>query len=329
MTRTTDARRPQGFLCSVSPEKHGQKNKAKAERRCREVLAKQLGLITRPQALACGLSTSQIDTRLGRGEWIALYPGVYAIGTSASTWRRSVLAAILCGGPEAVASGRCAAAILGFPGFRPGRVEITTPKQLKKAPFTVHRGVVPGEQTVRIGPLRLTDATRTLLDIAAISPEDVVEAGLDDALRRSLTSLPRLRWLLRTAGGKGKKGSGTLARLVEERADGQPIPESVLETRLWKPLTRLGVPHPIRQHEVQSIGERYRIDFAFPHAMVAVEAQSYRWHSSPQALQKDADKHNALVGLGWNVVYLTWKDVSEKRKETMAFLRDLLLPRFL
>lgn len=76
-------------------------------------------------------------------------------------------------------------------------------------------------------------------------------------------------------------------------------------------------------------GDRYRIDFAFPHAMVGVEAQGYRWHSSPTALQHDADKHNALVVLGWNVIYLTWKDVREDRDETMTLLRDLLLPRFL
>ena len=316
------------ILCVVTHEKRGQEKKARAARRCRGALSKQLGLIRRDQALSFGMSSGQIDTRLYSGEWIALFPAVYADSNSPSTWRRSVLAAIFHGGPKAVASGACAAALLSLPGFRPGQIEITTPRQLTNTRFRTRRSTVPTEQTTRVGPIPLTDASRTLLDIAATS-QDLVEVALDDALRRSLTSLPRLRWLLRTTGGKGRKGSRQLKELVEDRSDGQPIPESVLESRLWKPLSRLGVPRPIRQHEAEFDGQRYRIDFAFPHAMVAVEAQGYRWHSSPEALQRDAHKHNALVCLGWNVIYLTWKDVRVDRNETMSLLRDLLLPRFL
>ena len=228
-----------------------------------------------------------------------------------------------------MASGACAAALLGLPGFRPGHIEITTPKQLTKTPFKVRRAHIPEQQRTRIGPIPVTDATRTLLDLAAVADERVLEDAVDDALRRSLTSLPRLRWIIRTAGGKGKKGSSELWKIVEDRTLGGPVPESVLETRMWKPLCRLGVPRPVRQYEVLSEGRRYRIDFAFPHAMVAIEAQGFRWHSSPSALERDAEKHNALALLGWKVIYVTWRDMKEGRDEMMQLLRDMLLPRFL
>ena len=120
-----------------------------------------------------------------------------------------------------------------------------------------------------------------------------------------------------------------LRRLAQERCNDGPIPESVLETRLWKPLTRLGLPRPLRQHPVEWRGQGYRIDFAFPHAMVAIEAQGHRWHSSRASLVRDAHKNNALVALGWSVIYLTWEDVDAKRDVTMSHLRDLLQPRFL
>lgn len=138
-----------------------------------------------------------------------------------------------------------------------------------------------------------------------------------------------LEWLLRSLAGKGRPGSGVLRRIVQERREEGPIPESVLETRLWKPLASLGVPRPIRQYEVEWHNQRYRIDFAFPHAMVAVEAQSRRWHSSHRSIVRDARKNNALVALGWRVIYLTWQDVEVKRETTMRNLRDILLPRFL
>lgn len=317
------------FLRSMNHGNGGQENKARAARRCRAALSKQLGLITRDQALRAGLSRRQIDTRTGRGEWIALYPGVYADSSSAPSWRRSVLAAVFRSGPQAAASGKCAAALLSLPGFRPGKIEVTTPRNLRNVPFDTRRATVPADQLTRIGPIPLTDATRTLLDISAVVPEATVEEALDDALRRSLTSLPRLKWLLRSFAGKGRKGSAVLRRLVQERCDNGPIPESVLETRLWKPLTRVGVPRPIRQHPVEWDGSAYRIDFAFPHAMVAVEAQSHRWHASRASIVRDAHKNNALVTLGWSVIYLTWEDVEERREVTMGHLRDLLLPRFL
>lgn len=98
---------------------------------------------------------------------------------------------------------------------------------------------------------------------------------------------------------------------------------------MWKPLTRLGVPRPIRQHPVEWSGDAYRIDFAFPHAMVAVEAQSYAWHSSRKAWERDIDKSNALTVLGWTVIYVTWSDLRGNIDATVNRLRDLLLPRFL
>lgn len=327
MTPVTVAGSSLVFLCDVTHGTGGQSPKARTARRCREVLSRQLGLITRDQTLSLGLTERQIEGLLSTGKWVALFPAVYADAASTSSWRRSVLAAVFHGGPHAVASGRCAAALLSLPGFRPAKIEITTPRQLKGAPFGTRRGLIPPEQITRIGPIPLTDASRTLLDIAGSVPDKVLEDSVDDALRRSITSLPRLKWLLHSLDGKGKKGSATLRRLVHERSDGQPIPESVFETRLWRPLCRLGVPRPIRQHPVAD--GKYRIDFAFPHAMVAVEAQSYTWHSSRSAWERDIDKCNTLTTLGWTVVYVTWSDLREGLDATIERLRDLLLPRFL
>ena len=175
----------------------GERPPNSASKACRSLMAKQFGLITRDQALGSGLTARQIEGRVRRDEWALIYRGVYADRAGAHSWRRSVLAAVLTGGPDAVASGSCAAALLSLPGFRPV-------------------------------------------------------------------------------------------------AEGQ-----------------------------------YRIDFAFPHAMVAVEAQGYRWHSSRRAWERDISKANALTGLGWMVVYVTWSDLKDESDSTVAHLRDLLLPRFL
>ena len=255
-----------------------------------------------------------------------MFPAVYADSASTPSWRRSVLAATFYGGLEAAASGVCAAALHSFPGFPATQIEITTPRQLRKAPFRTRRGAIPEGQIVRVGPLRVTDASRTLLDVAASTPQEALEEAVDTALRRSLTTLSRLRWILRTC-GTSKRGASSLKRIVEMRSHERAIPESVLETRLWRPLCKLGVPPPVPQFAVSN--GRYRIDFAFPHAMVAVEAQGYAYHSSRKAWEKDIDKLNALTAMGWSVVYLTWNDVNDDLSTTVARLQELLLPRLL
>src|SRR5438270_9369463 len=44
-----------------------------------------------------------------------------------------------------------------------------------------------------------------------------------------------------------------------------------------------------------------RVDFAFPAAKVAVEADGYRWHSGRAQWQQDLERRNALTNLGWRV----------------------------
>lgn len=304
----------------------GLDDKARAARLCREALSRQLGLITRRQALDFGYTERQIDRLVKNGSWQKLHSGIYADASSPSSWRRSVLAAVLHAGPGAAASGVCAAAVQGLPGFRPGCIEVTAPRGISGVPYRTRRANIPADLVTRVGPIPVTEASRTLLDLAGDVSEQKLEVALDDALRRRLTSLPRLKWLVRTV-GKGKKGSTTLRKLVMERVDNGPIPESVLETRLWKPLTKLGVPSPIKQHPID--GGRYRVDFAFPHAMVAVEAQSFTWHSSRKSWERDIDKANSLTAEGWTVIYVTWSDLRESLDATVDRLRDLLLPRFL
>lgn len=285
-----------------------------------------MGLITRRQAIAFGYTERQIGRLVKNGAWQKLYPGIYADASSPPSWRRSVLAAVMHAGPGAAASGACAAAVQGLAGFRPGLIEVTAPRGMSGVSYRARRARLPENLITKVGPIPVTDAARTLLDLCGDVRARKVEDALDDALRRGLTSLPRLKWMLRTV-GKGKKGSATLRKLVMERVDTGPIPESVLETRLWRPLTKLGVPPPIRQHPID--GGRYRIDFAFPHAMVAVEAQSFTWHSSRTSWERDIHKSNALTTLGWTVIYVTWSDLRDNLDDTVARLRDLLLPRFL
>lgn len=44
------------------------------------------------------------------------------------------------------------------------------------------------------------------------------------------------------------------------------------------------------------------VDLAYPDVKVGIEIDGFVWHSSPQQKQRDEDRQNLLVALGWRIV---------------------------
>lgn len=152
-----------------------------------------------------------------------------------------------------------------------------------------------------------------------------IEDALYSALRKRLTSLARLRLRLRRE--NRRRGIASLRKLLDEHSvDGQPT-ASRFETRLNRLLLNGGLP-AVRQHTVWNGGEFVaRVDFCFPEARVIVEADSYRWHSSKRAWQRDIERRNQLTTLGWQIVHITWDDLTRRPQATLARIRALMQPQ--
>src|SRR2546421_2829702 len=116
------------------------------------------------------------------------------------------MAAALWAGPQAVVSHRAAAALFRLDGVKAGTVEVTAApsRRIRSDLFTLHRTRrLPACDRSWIGPLPVTEVSRTLLDLGAVCDRDVVEAALETALRRGQTSIPKLRWRPAEIGGSG------------------------------------------------------------------------------------------------------------------------------
>lgn len=96
---------------------------------------------------------------------------------------------------------------------------------------------------------------------------------------------------------------------------------SVLLTRMSRLLRRHRLPQPEAEYEV--LGGRYRVDFAWPEARLAVEVDGYATHSSVHAFQENRARQNDLVAAGWTVLRFTWADV-RGRHGWVAALSDAL-----
>jgi len=101
-----------------------------------------------------------------------------------------------------------------------------------------------------------------------------------------------------------------LRALLDSRDLTRAVPESVLETKVARILRKAKLPGLVAQYNVVVAGHLIaRVDFAFPAAKVAVEADGYRWHSGRAQWQQDLERRNALTNLGWRVIHVTWEDL--------------------
>ncbi|MGH2726414.1 MAG: endonuclease domain-containing protein [Actinomycetota bacterium] len=150
---------------------------------------------------------------------------------------------------------------------------------------------------------------------------EVLEEALDDALRRGLTTMARLRWRFAALRRQGRPGIGAVDRLLRERIG---ITQSVLETRVLRLIKRARLPDPVCQHEVRNRRGRLVavVDFAYPDRRLAIEADGYRWHSGRARWEHDRSRSNALMHLGWRVIHVTARDLEQRPRETARSIRE-------
>lgn len=183
-------------------------------------------------------------------------------------------------------------------------------------------GGLPSEEVTAVEGIPATTAARTLLDLAAVEPEVVVERCLDEALRRRIVSLKSLDRLL--TDGNRRRGRAMVERLVAARATAG-VTDSPLETQVLSVLRDEGLPIPMLQYEVWD-GDRFvaRPDFAYAEKKVALEADSYRYHGDRQAFDHDRGRGNDLQSLGWLVLRITSKHIEENPRGVAAWVRRAL-----
>ncbi|MGZ4127498.1 MAG: DUF559 domain-containing protein [Actinomycetota bacterium] len=236
------------------------------------------------------------------------------------------MTACLAWGSGVVVSHRSAAALWQLAGFEPGPIEITVPHGLRrKGPGVVHRNVLSVRDVTTLEVIPVTNPARTLIDVSSVASRDEVEEALDDALRRGLVSMPRLRRSLEEVARRGRPGVRAMRLLLEAR-EPSSVPQSVFETRLLRALKRARLPAPVVQHQIRSGGRLVAVvDLAFPDLRLAIEADGYRWHSGRTRWEHDRARRNNLTLLGWRIVHVTWSDLRHRPEHVIDSIRKALI----
>ena len=290
-------------------------------KKCNEVARSQRNLITTPQASECGATQQYIRTRVARGDWQRLHPGVYLIGPAAPDWERRIYAFVLAAGPGARASHRAAAALWGLEGSHRSVAEVTVPIDRRPLPAggVIHRtGRLADEDvTVRFG-VPVTSIARTLIDSGAVVPPAIVERGVEDALDRKLISDTQLARRLAVIGGRGCRGAGVLRKILATRLDGGPA-GSFLEILAGHLLRDAGLTGWKRQHLVRlHTGEKFKIDLSRPELLLAIELEGRKGHRTQKEIAYDKWRRRMLTAMGWTVLTFTWHQVVNSPEEVIA-----------
>ena len=288
--------------------------------RCRAIMRRQHGAITRRQALAAGLSLRQVEHRLFSGEWRRLLPGVYSPAELPVTWHQRVMAACLWGGDGAAASHRAAAALLKLPGFPKGKIEISTPRRLARPGLVAYRRSLRTNDVMRVDGIPVTSIPITLLNLGAVESLDRLEIAMDDVLVRGLVSRERLQHLLEED-LRGVAGVQPLRRVLAAYTHA-PL-ESPLERRFLRLLRAVGLPEPEIQYPIRD-GERLvaRVDFAYPELRLGIEVDGYRWHGGRGAWARDLSRGNDLAARSWRILHIAKEHMDGTGAAAVALVRE-------
>jgi very-short-patch-repair endonuclease len=281
----------------------------------------RLAWLARAQLRACGLGDGAITTMGRSGALVRHGYGVYPVrGAPASYAARLWLACLATNGVLGFAT---AAHLWGMVDDRPPAIHIVLPSGATgRGPRGVrtHRTHLPVGAVARRDGLPVCERTWALLDYLPALPPGAAARLLDRGIQQGWLAPGDLTTRVREF--PGRTGNVALRRLAALTTDGAA---SALERRFHQLLRRAAVRGWRANAAVWHEGELIAVvDVAFMELRLAVELDGMAYHVDPARFQRDRERQNRLVALGWTVVRFTWADVTQRPDTVIATLRRIM-----
>ncbi len=275
--------------------------------------------VTRAQLLALGVSAEAIQRLVERGWLHRVHPGVYSVGTPATTPLELAAAAVLaCGGAAALSHGS-ALALWGLAKRWPEPVHVTTSADRRPSGLVVHRTATLARADIRAHlNIRATRLARTLLDCAPTMTKRALTRAVNDALRSSHLSHAQLADVC----ARNPRHRGTkLLRPFVERPTGPT--RSQLEDAFLEFCRRYGLPLP----RVNVVVCGYEVDALFERERVIVELDGWDFHNDRRSFERDRAKDFDTLLAGFVTVRITWERLHKHPRREAENLKRILASR--
>ena len=281
------------------------------------IASAQHGVITYRQLLSAEVSEDQVRRWVAKGLLHRVHRGVYRLGHLAPSVEATYLAAVLAGGEDVFLAGCAAAHLYAVTRAKsPPTPEVLSARELWIPGIWARRtrGLHPLDVSTYRG-IPVTTLPRTIADLAAVlGLDDLAEAAhhadvlhhmRPEAVDAVLARHPTIR-------GAGK------VRLVV--CGDAPILLSRLEKDFRTLLRRARLP---LARANRPAGAHF-VDCRWPEHRLTVELNSYRFHRSRRAWERDQQRQRAAYARGDQFRSYTYGDVTERPEVVLGELRPLL-----
>jgi very-short-patch-repair endonuclease len=281
--------------------------------------ARQHGMVTWKQLCAAGVSRKAITANVRNGWLVARHRGVYQLGVFGGPFADEMAALLACG-PHAAIGHWSSTSVWELSPRPVGVVDVVVPEGLagRRPGIRPHRtATLPtGDVVVKHG-LRVTTPSRTLLDLAAVAPRDVLERLTEEAqVQRLVSTAELLAMIERGAGRPGVKKLREVALLIDEPL----LTRSEAEKRLRTLIRSAGLPLP--RTNVTRAG--WEVDAVWDAQRLVVEVDGYKYHRPPAAFERDRRKDADLMLAGYRVPRITWRRLTREPAQVVALISAAL-----
>ncbi|MGY4712334.1 hypothetical protein ACXDF8_22700 [Mycolicibacterium sp. CBM1] len=268
------------------------------------------GIATTAQLLTV-MSRRQLDAQVRRGGLVRVWYGVYTPVEPDLLGRLAALDVFM--GQTAVAVMGTAAALYGFDTESATAIHILDPgvRMRSTTGLVVHQRTGAPVQWVASRPA--TSPAWTAVEVARQLSRPRALATLDAALRSGWCTRSDLEQALHAQ--RGRRGIAAVRDLLAH-ADARS--ESAMESEARLIMIDHRLPPPELQFTIRAAtGQRWRVDFAWPHARVAAEYDSIEWHAGRAEMLRDKARFAAVQEAGWTVVPIVVHDI-RRQPERLA-----------
>lgn len=292
-----------------------------------EVLRRQHQVITRKQALACGITNDMLGRRTRPdGAWQRLLPGVFLAVTGTPTQNQRETAALLYAGPASTISGSAALRRYGLRIPATDQIDVLIPagRRRQNAGFVVlhYTRRVPDPVCYQ-GPIQYVLPARAVADtVRWMDNPASVRALVASAVQTRLCLIEQLTSELRSG---SIQGSAHFRAALAEVVAGV---RSIAEGELRHLILRGRLPEPMFNARLLVGEELIAItDVWWPGLGVAVEVDSKEWHLLPEHWEQTMVRHARMTALGILVLHFTPRQIREEPEKVLSTIRQALLSR--
>jgi len=263
------------------------------------ILRCQYDVVSRNQALECGMTRGTIEYRLRPdGPWRQILPAVYLTVTGTATPDQRDLAALLYAGPQSVITGPVAVRRHNVRCAGLNVLDVLVPAETRRKSI----GYVQIQRTTRMpanlyttGPIRFTSLARAVADAArGITRFSDVQALVCEAVQRGHCTLEELVTELNEGPTAGRRW---YRMALAEVSDGI---RSAAEAQLKRLIDRSDLEKPMYNADLYTLDGIFlgRPDAWFGRAGVAGEVDSREYHIRARDYAETTMRHNRMEAAG-------------------------------